>query len=90
MKLDMHTRALYTDQGRLLKILHCPLQKRWKDLTPAGAAPHRSCNYCERQVLDTTALSDEQLADLLLLDPGTCLKVSTDQPNVQLITREHD
>jgi hypothetical protein len=83
MKFDPISRALYTDEGQFLKILHCPMRKRWQELNLTGPEAHRNCNHCERIVFDTAELSDLQIVELLHDDPDTCLKVSLDQSNIR-------
>lgn len=85
MKFDPETRALYTDNGEFLKVLHCPLRQRWEQLGVQGASPHRHCNQCERAVLDTSALTEGALAAAVRADPTVCLSVSARQTNVTFI-----
>ena len=85
MKFDPETRALYTDAGEFLKILHCPLHQRWEQLGVRSATPHRHCGQCERAVLDTSALTEEALISAVRADPAVCLSVSAVQANITII-----
>lgn len=87
MKFDPGTRRLYTDGGELLKELHCPKAKLWKELRRCKDGIHRFCDACETRVLETSALSEAQIKDILQRDPDACLKVSTAQTNISLLQR---
>ncbi len=89
MKIDATDLSLYTDTGKFLKKLNCPLGKRWEELKPSETGS-RVCDTCYRQVHDTAGMSDEELVGLLKDDPGACLKVSSAQGNCEVIrSRPH-
>jgi hypothetical protein len=85
MKFDPDTKELFTDTGTLIKVLHCPLRKRWEQLNEAASSPHRTCSECEREVLDTAAMSESEVLSALRADPSTCLCVSACQENVTIL-----
>ena len=85
MKFDPGTKELFTDAGVLIKVLHCPLQKRWEQLDEAATGPHRTCSECERAVLDTAALSEFEVLSAVRADPFTCLCVSACQENLTVL-----
>ena len=85
MKFNPGTKQLFTDSGELVKVLRCPLPIRWEQLTATAGEPHRSCARCERQVLDTAVMSEEEVVAAVRADPSTCLCVRSGQPNLTLI-----
>lgn len=84
MKIDATNLSLYTDTGRFLKKLNCPIGKTWEELKPSETGA-RVCDVCLRQVHDTARISDEDLVELLQVDPGACLKVSSAQRNCEVM-----
>jgi hypothetical protein len=84
MLFDRTSLALYTDAGELIKVLHCPLKKQWGELREAES-PHRTCSNCERDVLDTAAMTEAEVVDAVRGDPHTCLCVSSVQENLTLL-----
>lgn len=85
MKFDPETKALFTDAGTLIKVLHCPLRKRWQQLDGGASSPHRTCSECERPVLDTASMSESEVSSAVRADPSTCLCVSASQDNVVIL-----
>lgn len=81
MQIDPLTDNLFTDTGRFLKKLHCPLQKTWDALHPTAVPGTRHCADCKNSVHDTAAMTDQDLVDLLEANPHACLKVSFTQAN---------
>jgi len=84
MLFDRSSLALYTDAGELIKVLHCPLKKRWQELRETES-PHRTCSNCERAVLDTSAMTEVEVVAAVRSDPHTCLCVSAGQENLTLL-----
>ena len=85
MKIDPTDLSLYTDSGRFLKKLNCPLGKIWDAMKPAGRGK-RVCDSCSLHVHDTSAMTDEELVSLLEKDPSVCLRVSPRQDNCTVMT----
>lgn len=85
MKFDPKTKALYTDTCDFVKILHCPLEKRWEQLGTRPASAHRTCAECDKAVLDTAVLTDAEILAAVRVDPTTCLFVSARQVNITLV-----
>ena len=86
MKINPKTKQLFTDTGELIKVLHCPLQKKWEQLAANLAGPHRHCAGCEREVLNTDGMSDAEVLATVHADPSTCLFVSGNQQNLAIIS----
>lgn len=87
MIFAVETKELFTDGGELIKKLECPLRMNWDRLTVRSEGPHRSCAECERAVLNTAALSEEEVVSAVRSDPSTCLAVSARQANIQIVQR---
>lgn len=85
MKLNPIAKRLYTDEGVLIKQLHCPYRMAWDALVPMGEAAVRRCQKCERPIADTAGMTDEAVLAILRTDPSACLKVSLDQANVRVV-----
>lgn len=86
MKIDLQTSSLFTDSGRFLKALHCPLGISWHTMR-AGGDTFRTCDSCSRDVYDTSKLNDDELILLLSRDPKACLMISPTQENCTVIPR---
>lgn len=85
MLIDLETNYLYTDEGILIKELHCPKKMQWTQLTPIEGEPNRNCDYCSTKIIDTAGLKDEELVQMARKDPNTCLAVRLDQANVKIL-----
>jgi hypothetical protein len=85
MRFDPSTKELFTDDGELVKVLHCPRRMRWEQLGSSAGSPHRTCGECDHGVLDTAALSDDQVLAAVRADPSTCLCVRAGQQNLTLL-----
>ena len=90
MKFLPSRQILYTDQGLFLKQLSCPLQKKWTDLQKQTDSRMRHCDRCNRSVLDTALLTDEDVATRVVRDPSVCLRISASQSNVTIIDEVPD
>ena len=53
MKFNPHTNHLFTDDGRLIKRLHCPFRLDWNKLGPTDDPGARNCDICQHAVTDT-------------------------------------
>jgi len=87
MQFHSATKSLYTDDGELIKVLFCPLRKRFDQLESRASGPHPVCSECEREVLDTSKLSEAEVVAAVRTDPATCLCVSSRQANVAVLHR---
>ena len=85
MQFDPQTQTLFTDQGEVIKRLRCSYRRRWHQLRLLTGTPHRSCSTCERSVLDTAQLTEEEVVAQVRRDPNTCLRVRANQDNVTIL-----
>lgn len=85
MLFSIGKKTLYTEDGKLIKVLHCPMRMRGSDLLPnAGAAQHFYCEHCEKTVHDTRALTESEVVKLVEEDPEAYLAIHEGQNNVTL------
>lgn len=85
MILNKNTKELFTDDGDLIKKLHCPFQKQWAELEKTQSSLARLCNSCGKPVLDTQYFSDNELSKLVKENPETCLRINSRQSNLTSI-----
>jgi hypothetical protein len=87
MKIDLQNGDLFTNAGKFLKRLHCPKDAEWDKMTGAPSLGARTCRECSRIVHDTSAMTEEEIEQLLKREPASCLKVSLSQDNCNVIPR---
>ena len=85
MEIDPLNKRLYTSKGVLIKELFCPL-KVGPSSTHLESDGSWSCTKCQRQLVDTSAISEEELLDLVAKEPDTCLRVDLNQENLKIRT----
>lgn len=79
------TQELYTNEGLLIKKMHCPLQKEWEALAPvAGKSAVKHCQHCSKKVLDTAGIPEEALLRMVQKKPELCLKIDLEQANLDI------
>ena len=84
MKFNPITKELYTDKDDFIKSLHCPFKVRWELLDPNNSYS-KNCSHCERSIFDTQLFSDEEIYDMVKLNPNTCLKIDLNQNNIKVL-----
>jgi hypothetical protein len=85
MRFDPGTGILRTDGGKLIKRLHCPLEKRWEEMAPIGRGDlQRLCRSCGKCVINTEGMSDDHVAHVVARDPEACLMVRLDAANLTI------
>jgi hypothetical protein len=84
MKFNPVSQSLFTDEGRLIKRLHCPFKLDWSKLRPTDDPAGRSCSVCQHAVTDTAQRTEAELLALLAANPEACLKVDLNQDNLTL------
>lgn len=82
MRFNPLTKRLFTDEGKLLKQLHCPYRQDWHTLTVGENAGSRRCTLCDHQIMDTALMDEPGVQKLLEENPDACLKVSLEQDNI--------
>ena len=88
MKFNPATKCLYTDEGRFLKQLACPLRRTWRSLSDTAKAHIRHCDACDHTVTDTAAFDDQGLLAYLRDHPDACLKVDLRQANLTVLAAD--
>ena len=76
--------ALYSPTGKLLKTLSCPRKVQDDDLE-RSANELLTCIACNRSVVDTDHMLEEELIELLEVKPDTCLRINLANPLFQEI-----
>jgi hypothetical protein len=84
MKFNPHTNQLFTDDGHLIKRLHCPFRLDWSKLGPTDDPSARNCHICQHAVTDTAQRTEDELLALMSANPKACLKVDLSQDNLTL------
>ena len=85
MRFNPETRILRTNKGELIKEMHCPLQKRWDEMTPIGSDDRaRLCGGCGKSVHSTDGLTDVEVLRLMRKNSEACLMVRLDSPNLTI------
>lgn len=87
MKFNPITNELFTDDGILIKKLHCPLNKQWEDLSQAIHLKGKLCDHCDKVIIDTSLIKDTDLLQIINANPETCLKIDLNQENI-IVTYE--
>lgn len=82
MVFNPHTQQLFTDQGLLIKQMHCPFQMKWSELKPMTDSGQRLCEQCNRSIHSTSDSTDQELMDLMRKDPHICLQLDFNQNNL--------
>jgi hypothetical protein len=84
MIFDPITRTIYTDNGELIKKMNCPYKVHWDNLE-INNSKVRMCNKCDREIINTEYISDDELLDMIKNNPDTCLKIDLNQNNIKII-----
>lgn len=82
MIFRLKTRELFTNDGRLVKKMFCPLAAEWDELAGDGSDPSRMCQSCKKKVYDTDLISEEALFKMAQEDKNLCVKVDIDSENI--------
>jgi hypothetical protein len=90
MRYIVKTRRLETDDGELIKVFECPLEKRWEDLMPwtedwQDEHPNdhkRLCGACRKCVVNFQPFSESQILAITQVDPNVCGHLRTDHPDM--------
>ena len=82
--LKIIDKNIYTEQGKFLKKIECPKRVTLRDLKQKKDNK-LYCKNCERNIIDTNYISEENLISLLIKDKETCLKISLSNPMFGLV-----
>ena len=70
---------IYKDEGVLLKTIHCPKKASYSSLI-RKTNKHILCSSCDKNLLNTDHVSEEELIDTLTKDKDTCLVINRLNP----------
>ncbi len=88
MKINPITKELFTDEGTMIKRLHCPYNVRWDALESIhNIDTVKKCSICNHEILDTASLNDADIYRIVTNNPNTCLKVDLNQYNIRIIVK---
>ncbi len=76
MKYKVETSELFTDNGLFVKKMQCEISVDWESMLPGQNDIERICNHCNKSVLNTEFLSDDEVVFLLTKRPETCIKTN--------------
>lgn len=77
------TKQLFTNNNEFLKQLHCPLQMQWHNLALADAG-NKLCNGCNKTIINTEVLEENEVVNLLKENPHTCITINLNQENITI------
>lgn len=79
------TRNLFTDEKVFLKKLYCPYVLNWiDDFSSINDTDDKHCAICDKTVVETKSLTDEEIKVMIEKDPEICLKFDLDQDNIRV------
>lgn len=82
MTIKIVNKTMYASDGEKLKEISCPKDVSSSKLTKKSDE-HFSCNQCQRAVVNTDFLSEDELITLLRGNPETCLYINLMNPLFQ-------
>ncbi len=88
MKFNPISNELFSNDGHLIKKLHCPFKVEWETLIGNSENGNRRCGICEREIIDTNHLNDGEILSIILDNPNTCLKLNFNQDNIAIIYKD--
>ena len=83
--LTIKDKSIFADDGTFLKTIDCPKNVSDSDLTRISDHEFH-CKSCEKQVIATDFLSEQEVIQLLRDTPNTCLKISRFDPRFRFET----
>lgn len=85
MRFDQADRILWTDSGRFLKRVLCPLHKRWGEMDPIGDDDRRRrCGSCEKEVINLEGVTDAEAEKIFNSDRETCVMIPLGATNITI------
>ena len=70
---------IFANDGTFLKTIDCPQNAKPSSLTQTSDIKFH-CNSCNKTVIETDLLSEQEITQLLRVAPDTCLKISRFDP----------
>ena len=70
---------IYSDKGVLLKTIHCPKKITYSSLI-RKTDKRMLCSACDKNLLNTDYVSEEELVGTLIKDKDTCLVINRLNP----------
>ena len=55
--------------------MNCPEKAEWESMEKGGNDLKRTCTICNKSVIDTEFLSDDEVLFLVEKDANTCLRI---------------
>lgn len=84
MVYNRSTRELKTDDGKLLKKLDCPLDKKWAQLKMIpGDSTKRHCESCKKSVVNLQGMSEYEVELLFQQSPNCCVSFTIPSNNIK-------
>ncbi len=75
MKYNPTSKEIFTNEGQLIKKMNCPEKVEWETMEKGENVLKRKCNICNKSVIDTEFLSDDEVLFLVEKDANTCLRI---------------
>ncbi len=75
MQFDPINKEVFTDDGQFIKKMNCPEKAEWDTMEKGDNDLKRTCNICNKSVIDTEFLSDDEVLFLVEKDVNTCLRI---------------
>ena len=83
MKFNPLSGKLWTDGGKFLKKLSCPMNASHHDLV--NKYNITSCNFCKEEIVNISDLSDVEVRTLFEKFPNQCVSLSLDSSNLRVV-----
>lgn len=71
--------VLFSDGGQKVKDISCPLRLSQSDLTKQ-ADSNFQCKYCDKSIINTDFLTEDEIVELLHTTPDTCIYINLMNP----------
>ena len=82
MTLKIRNNDIYDQNDNWLKTISCPKKIAPGDLDK-GAKGNFTCKICEKTIHNTDFMTEQQIVDLLVQDPDSCLSINLLNPIFQ-------
>lgn len=88
MKFNPITNKLFSNDGNFIKQLYCPFKIEWDTLRVISDNRKRSCEICDRDILETENLTDSYIVSFIKNNPNACFKLNFNQENLEIIYKD--